>query len=40
MSDLQKIPLAILCSDLHLRETVPRSRAEPDWYEVMESQLK
>ena len=39
MSDLQTIPLAILCSDLHLRETVPRSRAEPDWYEVMANQL-
>lgn len=39
MSDLQKIPLAVLCSDLHLRETVPRSRAEPDWYEVMAKQL-
>ena len=39
MPNLQTTPLAVLCSDLHLRETVPRSRAEPDWYEVMERQL-
>lgn len=39
MSDLQKAPLAILCSDLHLRETTPRARAESDWYEVMKAQL-
>lgn len=31
--------LAVLCSDLHLREATPRSRAEPNWYEVMERQL-
>lgn len=40
MSDLQTTPLAILCSDLHLRETTPRARAESDWYEVMEVQLR
>lgn len=40
MSDLQTTPLAVLCSDLHLRETTPRSRAESDWYEVMEAQLR
>jgi len=39
MSDLQTTPLAVLCSDLHLRETTPRSRAEPDWYQVMENHL-
>jgi hypothetical protein len=39
MSDVQKTPLAILCSDLHLRETVPSARAEKDWYEVMENHL-
>ena len=32
-------PLAVLCSDLHLRETAPSSRAEKDWYAVMEAQL-
>lgn len=40
MSDLQTTPIAVLCSDLHLRETTPRSRAESDWYEVMEAHLK
>ena len=39
MSDLQKTPLAVLCSDLHLRETAPSARAEKDWYEVMENHL-
>ena len=39
MSDLQKTALAILCSDLHLRETAPSARAEKDWYEVMENHL-
>jgi hypothetical protein len=39
MSDVQKAPLAILCSDLHLRETTPSARAEKDWYEVMENHL-
>lgn len=39
MSYLQTTPLAILCSDLHLRETTPRARAESDWYEVMAAQL-
>jgi hypothetical protein len=39
MSDLQKAPLAVLCSDLHLRETAPSARAEKDWYEVMENHL-
>jgi hypothetical protein len=39
MSDVQKTPLAILCSDLHLRETAPSARAEKDWYEVMENHL-
>ena len=39
MPNLQETPLAILCSDLHLRETTPRSRAESDWYEVMAAQL-
>lgn len=34
-----KRPIAILCSDLHLRETTPRARAESDWYDVMEAQL-
>jgi hypothetical protein len=39
MPNLQTTPLAILCSDLHLRETTPRARAESDWYGVMELQL-
>ena len=39
MSDVQKTPLAVLCSDLHLRETTPSARAEKDWYEVMENHL-
>jgi len=39
MPNVQKTPLAILCSDLHLRETTPSARAEKDWYEVMENHL-
>lgn len=35
----KKRPIAILCSDLHLRETAPRARAESDWYGVMKAQL-
>lgn len=27
-------PVAVLLSDLHIRTTTPRSRAEPDWLEV------
>lgn len=34
-----KYPIAILCSDLHLRETTPRARAESNWYEVMDAHL-
>lgn len=37
---MSSFPLAVLCSDLHLRETTPRARAESDWYEVMAAQLK
>jgi|694.fasta_scaffold01606_16 hypothetical protein len=39
MPNVQKTALAILCSDLHLRETAPSARAEKDWYEVMENHL-
>lgn len=35
-----KRAIAILCSDLHLRETVPPARsAEPDWFAAMERVL-
>lgn len=46
MSDLQtsditgSTPLAILCSDLHLRHDKPSARAEGDWYEVQRKQLE
>lgn len=39
MSDVQKTPVAILTSDWHIRSTVPASRAEVDWYAVMERRL-
>lgn len=32
-------PVAVLVSDLHLRMTTPKARAEPDWFEVQAREL-
>ena len=34
-----KTPVAITTSDWHIRGTVPASRAESDWYEVMDKRI-
>lgn len=39
MSDVRKTPVAITTSDWHIRGTVPASRAELDWYKVMDRRL-
>lgn len=39
MSDMRKTPVAITTSDWHIRGTVPASRAELDWYEVMDARI-
>lgn len=39
MSDLRKTPVAITTSDWHIRGTPPASRAESDWFAVMEARL-
>lgn len=39
MSDVRKTPVAITTSDWHIRGTVPASRAESDWYEVMDKRI-
>ncbi len=40
MPIMQPSPVAVLCSDLHLRHTVPSGRAESNWYDVMFPYLK
>ncbi len=40
MSDVQKTAVALTTSDWHIRSTVPASRAELDWFEVMEKRLQ
>lgn len=39
MSDVRKTPVALTTSDWHIRSTVPASRAELDWFEVMEKRM-